>query len=221
MATIKDDQRDAGAIALGRRVASRRKKLGISQTRLAEEVGMKQQGFDAIENGRVKRPKLLREIAKALRTNEEWLLHGKLPEEIEEASAAELAASLVHVPLISWVSAGRMADANSQIPLSDVPLLAFADLGPGDYFATRVKGDSMDRISPDRSIIVVNRRERAPEVGRPFLFAYEGEMTYKLWQPEPARLEPFSTNPLNHTIFIKRKRDLEIIGRVRRTVLDL
>ncbi len=84
-----------------------------------------------------------------------------------------------------------------------------------------VQGDSMDRISPEGSFIVVNRAERRLESNKPFVFAVRGEATYKLWRPDPPSLFPFSTNPNNEPIFPKRRRDWEVVGRVRRTVLDL
>jgi len=134
----------------------------------------------------------------------------------------ESATDVTTVPLLSWVSAGRLAEPTSQIPVEDVPLLAFADLGRGDFFALKIEGDSMDRISPEGSTIIVNRADRTPVAGKPFVFAVRGETTYKLWQPnEPAYLAPHSTNPGHKPIFVKRKRDLEVIGRVKRTILDL
>jgi SOS-response transcriptional repressor LexA len=68
--------------------------------------------------------------------------------------------AVTQVPLLSWLSAGKLADARSQIPVEDVPLLPFADLGRGNFFALKVRGDSMDRLSPEGSVIVVNRAER-------------------------------------------------------------
>jgi transcriptional regulator with XRE-family HTH domain len=76
---MKDKEVDPAA--LGRRVAIRRAKLGLSQEALALRIGMKQQGVDAIEQGRVKRPRLLRELARALSTSEEWLLWRRGAEE--------------------------------------------------------------------------------------------------------------------------------------------
>jgi transcriptional regulator with XRE-family HTH domain len=73
--------KDVDPHALGRRIASRRAKLGLSQNELAKHVGMQQQGIDAIEQGRVKRPRLLKELASALRTSEDWLLWRKGTEE--------------------------------------------------------------------------------------------------------------------------------------------
>lgn len=125
------------------------------------------------------------------------------------------------VPMIDWVSAGKLAEPRSQIPVEDVPLLAFADLGRGDFFALKVMGDSMDRISPDNSVIVVNRAERQLIGGRYYVFSIRGETTYKMWHADPPYLAPYSTNPANQPIIVTRKLRLDVIGRVRRTVLDL
>jgi transcriptional regulator with XRE-family HTH domain len=73
--------KDVDPTAFGRRVATRRSKLGLSQDELAKRVGMKQQGIDAIEQGRVKRPRLLKELARTLHTSEDWLLWRKGPED--------------------------------------------------------------------------------------------------------------------------------------------
>jgi SOS-response transcriptional repressor LexA len=204
--------------AFGDRVAQRRGKLGLSQQALADAVGMRQQGIVSIEAGDVSRPRLLRELAAALHTSEEWLLWREGPQEV---APRDLGPAITRVPLLDWISAGRLVPPTSQIPLEDVPLLAFADLGRGEFFALRVSGDSMDRLSPEGSTIIVNKAQRELVSGRPYVFAIRGETTYKLWHDDPAFLQPFSTNPAHAPIFFKRKKDFEVIGRVRRTVLDL
>lgn len=141
------------------------------------------------------------------------------PEPQPHAAAGRFVARVV--PLLSWVSAGELADSDSQIPLEDVPLLAYTELPRGDYFALKVVGDSMDRISPDGSIILVNRAERTLVSDAAYVFAVRGEATYKLWQPSPPHLAPLSTNPRHKPIFVKGRTDLEVIGRVRRSCLEL
>ena len=163
-------------------------------------------------------------LGKALSVRGRWLFDGSGSMlDAQQAPAQKRDdTGIVHVPLIDEVTAGRLTAPTSQIPVESVPLLAFADLGPGDFFATRVAGTSMDRISPDGSIIVVNKRDRVLLSGKCYLFASFGETTYKRWQgAAPAYLEPFSTDPIHKPIFVKRKRDFEVIGRVKRTVLDL
>lgn len=200
--------------AFGRRIAHRRSVVGISAAELASRVGMRQQGIASIEAGVVARPGRLMEIARELRTYEDWLLWERGPEEFVPETV-----SIMRVPLVSWVTAGRLATPHIATP-EDVPLLAFADLGRGDFIALKVTGDSMDRISPDGSIIVVNRSEQHLIVGKCYVFSIKGDTTYKMWHHDPQYLEPFSTNPANKPMFFKPSQ-LVVVGRVRRTVLDL
>lgn len=125
------------------------------------------------------------------------------------------------VPEVSWVSAGALKDHGQELPPDDLPIHQMFDLGPGDYLALRVKGDSMDRISPENSMIIVNRHDRNLQRGKPYVFALRGEATFKIWEPSPPRLEPLSTNPANKPIFVDRMSRLVVVGRVRRTILDL
>jgi SOS-response transcriptional repressor LexA len=202
--------------AFGARVTQKREALGISQTILAVRVGMKQQGIANIESGLVARPRMLGELAQALNTTGEWLLWEDGP-----AHVAPKPPSIAQVPLISSVTAGRLVDRQSQIPVEDVPLLAFADLGSGDFFALRVEGDSMDRLVPDGSIIVVNRADRVLVPDKAYVFMCRGETTFKLWRPDPPQFAPHSWNGSHRPFYIKGKHDVEVIGRVRRAVLDL
>lgn len=135
--------------------------------------------------------------------------------------ADRAAPKMTMVPLLDSVAAGKLKSPLSQIPLEDVPLLAFADLGRGEFFALQVDGDSMDRLSPEGSTIVVNKQDRTLIGGRCYIFALRGQTTFKMWQAgETPYLAPYSTNPMHKPILF-RKRDLEVIGRVKRTFLDL
>jgi SOS-response transcriptional repressor LexA len=155
-------------------------------------------------------------VAQALR----WRVDELLGEAPRLATGPQPRISLI--PLLDSVTAGRLASPVSQIPVEKVPLLAFADLGRGEFFALRVDGDSMDRISPDGSTIVVNKSDRQLLNGKCYVFSIGGQTTYKMWQGgETPFLAPFSTNPINQPIFFRKKRDLEVIGRVKRTILDL
>jgi SOS-response transcriptional repressor LexA len=212
--------------AQGKRLATAREAAGYRSARAAAlQNEWKESSYRAHEGGtRTIGLDDAERYAKRFRANgvpvtAQLILFGRT--EAPETQQAPAQHDVRRVPLISWVSAGNLADAGSQIPVEDVPLLAFADLGSGDFFALRVRGDSMDRISPEGSIIIVNRADRQLVGGKCYVFSVRGETTYKLWHPEPEYLAPYSTNPSNEPIMFKRKRDLEVIGRVRRTVLDL
>lgn len=124
------------------------------------------------------------------------------------------------MPIISTVAAGKLLDPTTQIE-GEHQTIEISGLPPGDYFATRVQGTSMNRISPPGSLIVVNRAERELVRGRRYIFSRRGETTYKRFEVSPFRLEPETTDPdANPTIFPKSEEEWLVIGRVRVTLLD-
>lgn len=157
--------------------------------------------------------------AHRLKVRAEWLYKGTPPMREASRSSRPLA---TEVPVIGWVQAGQLNDITALQEIPDPEVAVTDGLGPGEWFATNVVGDSMDRVSPEGSRIFVNASEKEPVNGGFYLFSLRGETTYKRFYNEPvARLEPFSTNPVNKTIFMKRTEDWSVIGRVYRSVFDL
>lgn len=62
---------------VSQRVKQRRIEMNLSQSKLAEMVGMRQQSLHAIEAGHTKRPRLIIELAVALKCDPQWLLNGE------------------------------------------------------------------------------------------------------------------------------------------------
>ena len=200
-------------MALADRIRTAREAAGFdTQTKFAKKIGVERAAvsqWESLTNPTVPRPEHLQRISELTGRSFDWLLSGE--------------ASVQLVPLIDWVSAGRLVEPMSQIPIEDVPLLAFADLGSGDWFALTVNGDSMDRLSPEGSTIIVNHADRELLTGRKYVFSIRGEATYKEWDPDPVpQLVPVTTNPAAHkTFFPKTEEEVVVVGRVRRTLLDL
>jgi len=169
-----------------------------------------QQLISQLENGRNQTTKELPSIAQAL---------GVAVHEIDENFVTDLAGiPTTVVPLISWVSAGAMASES----ISDEALgsIRIADLAPGDWIALRVTGDSMDRISPPESIIIVNRRDKMLVTNACYVIADEnGDATYKRFRANPMRFEPVSTNTAHEAIFPDH--EPLIVGRVKRSMIDM
>lgn len=157
--------------------------------------------------------------AEKFKVRAEWLYDGtgemREPPKQPDSGAAE-------IPLLSWVSAGQAADIGDVAELGEAERLIVGGLPRnGQFFATEVRGDSMDRVSPEGSRIIVNTAERNPKAGQFYLFSHRGEPTYKRYQSRPVRrLEPFSTNPAHETIFLGDK-EWTVIGRVVRSMIDL
>lgn len=152
-----------------------------------------------------------------LKVRAEWLYAGD-GEMAEPGARARRPA--IEVPVISWVSAGHLAEVGQLDDVEELERITISGLPAGDYFVLEVNGDSMDRVSPDGSRIVVRHDRSRPMPGGFYVFAEHGETTFKRYYDDPVvRFEPFSTNPANRIIFPQR--EWEVIGQVVRSYIDL
>lgn len=141
-----------------------------------------------------------------------WILFGDSPDDRNPDITA--------VPLLSGISAGNLRDQNGISPSDIQRWIRTADLPKGNWVALTVEGDSMDRIAPDGSIIMVNRADDKLIDGKYYVFSVDGgAATFKRYKRSPERLQPFSTNP-DHTS-ITATGDLYVFGRVRRVINDV
>lgn len=164
--------------------------------------------------------KMAQKYARKFGVRAEWLYAGEGPmvEPPAPPSPEEIA-----VPLRSWVSAGRairLGEENQEQPESFTILKG---LPRSQYFATIVEGDSMDRISPHGSLVIVDTADLSPIAGKAYIFSINGEATYKIYRDRPiVRLDPFSTNPENEPIFPDPADGaVTVVGRVVRSCYDL
>lgn len=124
------------------------------------------------------------------------------------------------VPLLSMVSAGNLREQEGVVKSDISRYLRVSDLPKGNWVAFQVDGDSMDRIAPDGSIILVDRADDRLIDGRYYIFSHEGgAATFKRYRRTPERLQPFSTNPDHTSIVVDG--DLYVFGRVRRVIHDV
>ncbi len=203
---LKENRKGVGSAA----ELARRTRI-VEQTARAYVSGERNPPLDVCED-----------IGHALGYQARWLFEGIGPKLLANEIVRGDDKSIRVVPILDAVTAGKLAAPSSQIPADDHPRVSQSGLGPGEFFALQVSGTSMDRISPEGSTIIVNIRDRQPMPGKSYIFSVKGETTYKRWQSgDTPYLEPFSTDPTHKPIFVKRKRDVEIIGRVVRTILDL
>ena len=96
-----------------------------------------------------------------------------------------------------------------------------SDLDPrGEWIALRVEGDSMDRISPPGSLILVDLTDKALVPNACYIITDgDSQATYKRFRSNPPRFEPVSTNPSHQPIFPDG--EPAVIGRVRRSLIDM
>ena len=129
--------------------------------------------------------------------------------------------SITHVPFLTWVSAGRLASDISIDSFDDLKMIPAMDLGPGDWIALRVEGDSMNKISPPDSMIFVNRRDKHLVPNACYVVYDEaGNATYKRYRPND--MPQFQ--PASYRDDIKAPDfdgAVNVLGRVRRSVIEM
>lgn len=128
---------------------------------------------------------------------------------------------LYRVPVLSMVSAGNLREQAGVTPSDIERWIQVADLPAGEWIALGVEGDSMNRIAPDGSTILVNRADDKLIDGKFYVFSLEGgEATFKRYKRSPYEmLQPFSTNP-DH-VSIPATGDLYVFGRAKRVITDI
>lgn len=193
------------------RVEARLKKLGITERAASMRAVGKP---DTIRNWRVKDvlPRLdtLIPVAHALETTPEWLAFGSTGDD------------KIIVPQISWVSAGAFGVSEPIESFEGLPPIEVAGLPHGEWVALKVVGDSMDRISPPDSIILVNRADQRLVTNACYVIQDgEGGATYKRYRQSPVRFEPVSTNPTHEPLFPDEGNMPTIFGRVARSYINM
>lgn len=191
----------------------------------ARALNLDQPTYFAHENGSRGLSRAGRRYADFYRVSLEWLLTGRGDPRPRPASTRQVDDQPgISAPLISWVSAGALKTPDAVIDLDDAERVYAPGLDPkGDWIALRVEGDSMDRISPPESLIFVDRKDRRLVTNACYVIAdvEGGEATYKRFRSNPDRWEPVSTNTAHEAMFPAKGHAPVIIGRVKKTVLDM
>lgn len=130
-------------------------------------------------------------------------------------------------------------DAGPEIPAGAIPVMAIPHLGavpggnwreairtahdfipapkpgmPASAYALTVEGNSMDKVAGNGTQIIIDPSDL--DLFDKWLYVVrngDGEVTFKQYRENPARLVPCSTDP-SHQIIPVADRDYEIVGRV-------
>ena len=158
-----------------------RGQAGLTQTELGEKIGMAQGQIQKIETGAQSlKLETLQKIAVALCTDLSELIFKAHPFPYR------------HVPIRGVVNAGDPMITFDD--LTDYETVAF-DTERGDFFALKVQGQSMDKVAPDGSTIIVDPRETDPQTlhKQPIVALQDGEVIFKIWDNTLKLFQPKST----------------------------
>jgi len=128
----------------------------------------------------------------------------------------------MEIPVVSLVSAGNIIEQDAIMPEDIERWITISDLPSGNWLAFGVMGDSMNRIAPNGSLILINREDNRLVDQRFYIFysPETGAATFKQYRKAvPPRMQPYSTNPEH--ISEPLKEDMAVFARVRRVITDV
>ena len=148
-------------MSIGSRLRSRRKMFGHTLKVIADHVGVKQPTVSQWEADlMVPRGESLKKLEEILKTNSDWILHGKgnpdaryvlVQPDSQEFKAISL--STKRIPVLSWVQAGSWSDIGCDDPAMTCSEWTETSADVSDHaFALIVRGDSMFNPSDKRSL---------------------------------------------------------------------
>ena len=148
-------------MSIGSRLRSRRKMFGHTLKVIAEHVGVKQPTVSQWEADlMVPRGESLKKLEEILKTNSDWILHGKgnpdaryvlVQPDSQEFKAISL--STKRIPVLSWVQAGSWSDIGCDDPAMTCSEWTETSADVSDHaFALIVRGDSMFNPADKRSL---------------------------------------------------------------------
>lgn len=155
-----------------------REAAGLTQAQAADKVDISQSYYADMERGKAPlNLKRLEQIARAFNCS--------VPEVLGYPWFGQ------HIPLIDWVSAGGFKEAISSQNEQNTVIYG----GDGTAkFATVVSGNSMNKVAPNGSTLIVDANKKDLIDGKLYIFGNDvtGENTFKMFKNEPKRLEPCS-----------------------------
>ncbi len=130
----------------------------------------------------------------------------------EMAAEPRAVAQLREVPIIPWPAAARIGSAVDLEDADEVGRITLTGLDDGRYFAVTIHDDSMDRIAPPGSNLVIRIDGGAPAPGGYYLFVFDGTTLFRRFEEDPCRLEPASWSDKHRTRFLRNGEQWRTIG---------
>ncbi|WP_257803294.1 XRE family transcriptional regulator [Burkholderia glumae] len=212
------------------RLKQARRDRGLSQTALAERVGVSQTTIAALETGRASTTVHWPAIADVLAVNLKWLVHGEGPKDYAPAPGSvvvwEDPAELPANPNRVWIDRYdyRFSAGNGHIQweIREKNALPFNKgffraIGsrPEDCRLVDVVGDSMAPFLFDRDMMMVDMSKRTPRDGKIYAVLFEEEPLVKQIFKEPGGgliLHSYNPQYPDRVLRTEHLENLQIVG---------
>lgn len=198
---------------IGDKIRMLRKRKGLTQTELGEKLGVKTNAVSKWECGRVedipmskvKAMSVLFDVTPSFLIDDEQLPSNATPLDVQ---------SFHRIPVLGRIAAGLPLYAEQNIEgytLTDLN-------GGAEYFALRVKGDSMNAARIQEGDVLIVRRQEEVENGEvAIVMVGDDDATVKRFYSagNTVTLMPQSTNPKHQAqIYDLRKTKVKVLGKV-------
>ena len=208
-------------MGIGMNIKDLREKAGLSQGELARILNVSDKTVSAWENGtRTPRMGAIQKLADYFHVQKSVLIEDQWPFDLPENAFPYNTPAMHRIPVLGTISAGLPIYAEQNIEG-----YTYTDLNGGaEYFALRVKGDSMTaaRINPGDTLIV--RRQDMVENGEiAVVLVGDEEATVKRFyrKDNVVTLIPQSNNPEHQPqIYNCRTTSIRILGKVVRNQFE-
>ena len=215
-----------GNKAVGTRIETRRKNLGLTLDDIAQEIGVAKSTVQRYEKGTIDKIKMpvIEAIARVLNVNPAWICcktDDMAPVSIPSDAIPYEPAKGHLIPILGRIAAGLPIYADQNIEGYTV-----TDLNGGaEYFALRVCGDSMNAIGINDGYLIIVRCQDEVENGEIAVVRVGGEdATVKRFYAtgSTVTLMPQSTNPAHQPqIYDLSKTPVKVLGKVVKVEFSL
>lgn len=184
---------------------------GLKQADLVKKTGISKGALSSYISGRYS-PKQnnIYLISKALSVNEAWLMGADVPMERIEIKGTK------EIPVLGRVAAGIPINAITEI--IDTEEISEELAKTGDFFALKIKGDSMEPRIVDGDVVIVKQQEDAENGDTVIALVNGDDAVCKRLRKYRDGLELISNNPAYAPMFFDKEtietKPVRIIGKV-------
>lgn len=200
-------------------IKKRRKELGLTLKQVAEKLGVSESLISRYESNDVKNMGIdkIIPLAKVLDTTPAFLMGWETKKEKENINIDTVTTDYMMIPLYSSISAGYGASDVDFIEM--IPVFGLRKKGT-EYFAVKVKGDSMEPKIPNNSTIII-KKDIQIESGEIGAFNLNDENFVKQKKLVKDKLVLHSFNLAYDDKVVSEFDDFKEYGKVVKVMIDL
>ncbi len=184
-----------------------RKAKGMTQTAVAEYIGLAQSSYSAWESGKTKIDDAsLSRLAELFEVSTDYLI-GRVNTPDKQR---------VRIPVLGRVAAGIPIEAIEEI--IDYEELDAAGYAEGEYFGLKIRGNSMEPRIRDGDVVIVRRQDDVDSGDVAIVLVNGDEGTCKRIKKSPQGVTLLSSNPAYEPMYFNNEEierlPVKVIGRV-------